>query len=103
MFYFLIVTLKEILLYLKNLQIVKEKAQILLTTLSFHNNQEKAAEVAEYMNNNGKNKFSNSTYTSSKGGFSSVSTLGLPLKTIIDPIQYIKNLILMVIHFILAY
>ncbi|WP_262486236.1 RHS repeat-associated core domain-containing protein [Chryseobacterium gregarium] len=67
------------------------KSSNTLTTLSFQNNQEKATEVAEYMYNNGTNEFSNSTYTSNKGGFSVVSTLGLPSKTIVDPKQYMQN------------
>ena len=67
------------------------KSSNTLTTLSFYNNSEKAKEVAEYMYNNGTNEFSNSTYTSSKGGFSVISTLGLPSKTILDPKEYMKN------------
>ena len=62
-----------------------------LTTLSFHNNTEKATEVAEYMYNNGASEFSNSTYASDKGGFSVVSTLGLPSQTLVDPKQFMKN------------
>ncbi|WP_250253468.1 RHS repeat-associated core domain-containing protein [Chryseobacterium sp. Marseille-Q3244] len=67
------------------------KSSNTLTTLSFHNNPAKATEVAEYMYNNGTSEFSNSTYASSKGGFSVVSTLGLPSKTFVDPKQYMQN------------
>jgi len=67
------------------------KSSNTLTTLSFHNNPAKATEVAEYMYNNGMSEFSNSTYASNKGGFSVVSTLGLPSKTFVYPKQYMQN------------
>ncbi|WP_142725833.1 RHS repeat domain-containing protein, partial [Chryseobacterium sp. ON_d1] len=58
-----------------------------LSTLSFHNNESKASEVAEYFYNNTNVETANSTYKSSTSdsNFSVISTYHLPSTSPLDP------------------